>query len=96
MINYVHSLTLRVKGGVMKLLFKMFISQGQSGSSVCLVQHVGVSLGHISSRSLEVGFLTWVDWQMAGAAPVCFSVPPVDGIYGHDGTAGDLCGVFCG
>ena len=29
-----------------------------------------------------------------GAAPVCFSVPPVDGICGHDGTAGDLHGVF--
>ena len=30
----------------------------------------------------------------AGAAPVCFGVPPVDGICGRDGTAGDLHGVF--
>ena len=30
----------------------------------------------------------------AGAALVCFSVPPVDGICSHDGTAGDLHGVF--
>ena len=29
-----------------------------------------------------------------GAVPVRFSVPPVDGICGHDGTAGDLRGVF--
>ena len=29
-----------------------------------------------------------------GAVPVCFSVLPVDGICGHDGTTGDLCGVF--
>ena len=44
MINYVkfNSLTLRVKGGVMKLLFKMFISQGQSGSSFHLVRHWGL------------------------------------------------------
>ena len=30
----------------------------------------------------------------AGAAPVCFGIPPVDGICGRDGTAGDLHGVF--
>ena len=30
----------------------------------------------------------------AGAALVCFGVPPVDGICSHDGTAGDLHGVF--
>ena len=43
MINYVkfNSLTLRAKGGVMKLLFKMFISQGRSGSSFHLVRHRG-------------------------------------------------------
>ena len=29
-----------------------------------------------------------------GAAPVCFSVPPVDGLCGCDGTAGNLCRVF--
>ena len=30
----------------------------------------------------------------AGAVPVYFGVPPVDGICGHHGTAGYLCGVF--
>ena len=30
----------------------------------------------------------------AGAAPVCFSVPPVDSICSCNGTAGDLHGVF--
>ena len=30
----------------------------------------------------------------AGTAQVCFGVPPVGGICGHDGTAGDLHGVF--
>ena len=30
----------------------------------------------------------------AGAALVCFGVPPVDGICSHDGTVGDLHGVF--
>ena len=30
----------------------------------------------------------------AGAAPICFSVPLVDGICSHNGTAGDLHGVF--
>ena len=30
----------------------------------------------------------------AGAVPVCFGVPPVDGICSRDGTAGDLRGVF--
>ena len=29
-----------------------------------------------------------------GAVPVCFSVPPVDGICGHNDTTGDLHGVF--
>ena len=55
----------------------------------------GVGLGHISSISLEVGLLTWADQQMAvGAALVCFSVLPVDDICGHNGTTGDLHGVF--
>ena len=50
---------------------------------------------HISSISLEVGLLTQADQQMAvGAAPVAFGVPPVDDICGHNGTAGDLHGVF--
>ena len=30
----------------------------------------------------------------AGAPPVCFSVPPMDGICSQDGTAGDLHRVF--
>ena len=55
----------------------------------------GVGLGHISSGSLEVGFLTPADQQRAtGAVLVCFGVPPVDGICSGNGTAGDLCGVF--
>ena len=29
-----------------------------------------------------------------GAVLVCFSVPPVDGICGHDNTTGDFHGVF--
>ena len=29
-----------------------------------------------------------------GAVPVCFGVPPMDGICGHNGTAGDLHGMF--
>ena len=37
-----NSLTLKAKGGVMKLLFKMFISQGRSGSSFRLVRHQGL------------------------------------------------------
>ena len=56
---------------------------------------LGVGPGHISSISLEVGLLTWADRQTAaGAALVCFSVPPVDGICSHNRTAGDLHGVF--
>ena len=56
---------------------------------------LGVSPGHISSISLEVGLLTWADQRRAAdAAPVSFSVPPVDGICGCDGTSGDLHGVF--
>ena len=49
------SLTLRAKGGVMKL-FKMLISQVISSSGVTL----GVSLGHIL-RNLEVGFMGQAD-----------------------------------
>ena len=68
----------------MILVFEMFIVQGWSG--------------HISSRSLDVGFLTWADLQgAAGAVQVCFGVPPVDGICGHCGvhtTGGDLLGVL--
>ena len=55
----------------------------------------GVSPGHISSISLEVGLLTRADPQMAaGAAPVCFGVPAMDGTCCCNGTAGDLHGVF--
>ena len=51
--------------------------------------------GHISSRSLEVGFLTWADQQRAvGYVPVSFSVPPVDGICNCCDTAGDLYRAF--
>ena len=68
----------------MILMFEMFISQGQSS--------------HISSRSLDVGFLMYTDQQGAeGTVLVCFGVPPVDGICGCCGvqtTGGDFLGVF--
>ena len=68
----------------MILMFETFVSQGQSG--------------YISSRSLDVAFLMWVDQQRAvGTAPVCFTLPPVDGICGHCGvhtTGGSFLGVF--
>ena len=68
----------------MILMFKMFISQGQSS--------------HISSRSLVMGFLMDADqWRAVGTAPVCFGVPPVDGICGCCGvqtTGGDFLEVF--
>ena len=72
----------------------MFINQGGPVINSSGVTW-GVSSGHISSISLEVGLLTWADWQMAvGAVPVCFSVPPVDGICSCDGTAGNFHRVF--
>ena len=64
MTNYVkfNSLTLRAKGGVMKLLFKMFISTGVVWVISLSVMTLGVGLGHISSISLEVGLLMRADW----------------------------------
>ena len=64
MINYVkfNSLTLRVKGGVMKLLFKKRHQPGMVWIISSSDMTSGVSLGHISSISLEVGLLTWADW----------------------------------
>ena len=68
----------------MILMFKTFVSQWQPS--------------HISSRSLDVGFLMHTDRRgTVGAAPVCFGVPPVDGICGCCGvqtTGGDFLGVF--
>ena len=59
---------------------------------------LGVSLGHICSISLEVGLLTRADQQgAAGAAPVYFGVPLVEGICCRCGVhmaGGGLCGVF--
>ena len=85
MINYVkfNSLTLRAKGRVVKLLFKNLHKPG----AVWIISSSGMPLrfssNHISSRSLEVGFLTQADWQMtAGAVLVCFGAPPVGGICG--------------
>ena len=65
-------------------MFEMFVSQGWSG--------------HISSRSLDVGFLMCAEWQRAvGTVLVCFGVPPADGICdccGVQTTGGDFLGVF--
>ena len=94
MINYVKFNTKRERWGDEVIILNVHqpgMVQVISSSGATL----GVSLGHISSMSLEGGLLTQADRQGAvGAAPVCFSVPPVDGICGHDDTTGDLHRVF--
>ena len=69
------------QGWLVKGTALQWLCQGHSGSWCHQVHLWGTVWIYLSSRSLDGGFLLWVDWcRTAGAVPTSLGGAPVDGI----------------